>query len=132
MLAIVSIGGFFSLASTCGQLGPCECFTCFPAIDLAVFDADGNALDTGWTVEATLDGFAVDDIANCDPEFRFGNACSFGSSTGIYRITVRGQEFEPHEMAARVSARSGDDCCGGLCVASTSVSAFLDPVGEVP
>lgn len=123
---------FLSLAANCGQLGPCECFACFTAIDLAVFDADGNALDTGWTVEATLDGFAVEDTANCDPELRFGNACSFGSRTGIYRITVRGDGFKPHQMAARVAARSGDNCCNGNCVASTAVSALLDPADEAP
>lgn len=132
MLAIASTAAFFSLASTCGRLGPCECFVCFTAIDLAVFDADGNALDTGWTVEATVDGFAVEDVANCDADVRFGNACSFGSSTGMYRITVRGEELNPRELAARVAARSGDDCCNGGCALPTAVSAFLDAAGEVP
>ena len=61
---------------------------------------------------------------------RFGNACAFGSRTGIYRITVRGPGFETREIAARVAAKSGDNCCDGSCVTSTTVSAFLDPVAE--
>lgn len=125
-LAFSLIAVAFAQGSSCGTPGPCECFACLSAIDLAVFDADGAPIDTGWTVEATVDGFAVEDIANCDPEFRFGNACSFGSRSGIYRITVRGTGFQTRELAARAAAKSGENCCDGRCIASATVSAFLD------
>ena len=127
--SIVSLVGALALltsSSTCDSFG-CECAPCGAAIDLAVFDTDGAALDTGWTVEATLDGFTVDDVAaNCDAAVRFGNACSFGFQTGIYRITVRGDGFQTREIAARNAAKSGDDCCNFACINATSVDAFLE------
>ena len=128
-LVLTLVAVVFSQGSSCGQAGVCECSACLSAVDLAVFDAEGEPLDTGWTVEATVDGFGVEDIANCDPEFRFNNACSFGSRSGIYRITVRGTDFEPRELAARVAAKSGEDCCDGICIGSTPVNAFLEPAG---
>jgi hypothetical protein len=126
MVSLVGVLALLTSSSTCGSFG-CECAPCGAAIDLAVFDVDGNALDDGWTVEATVDGFAVDDVTtNCDPAFRFaGNACSFGDRTGIYRITLRGPDIVTREIAARAAAKSGDDCCAN-CINATSVSAFLE------
>src|SRR5688572_22634178 len=107
-MSLVGALALLTSSSTCDSFG-CECAPCGSAIDLAVFDLDGNALDEGWTVEATLDGFTVDDVAtNCDPAFRFaGNACSFGFETGMYRITLRGPDIETREIAARAAAKSG-------------------------
>ena len=125
MVSLVGALALLTSSSTCNNFG-CPCDPCGAAIDLAVFDIDGNALDDGWTVEATVDGFTVDDVAaNCDPNFRFGNACSFGFTTGIYRITLRGPLVETREIAARAAARSGDDCCNS-CINATSVDAFLE------
>lgn len=137
--AFVSLTTFVGVGTTAvvGTVGTvacdsfaCQCFPCGRAIDLAVFDQDGNALADGWTVEATVDGFAVD-LAECEPDFRFGsNACSFGDTTGIYRITLRGPDIQTREIAARAAARSGDDCCNGACIGPEPVDAFLLPRGE--
>lgn len=125
-MSLIGALALLTSSSTCDSFG-CECTPCGAAIDLAVFDIDGTALDAGWTVEATLDGFTIDDVAaNCDPTIRFGNACSFGFQTGIYRITVRGDGFQTREIAARNAAKSGDDCCNGACINATSVDAFLE------
>ena len=124
LLALTLTATAFAQGSSCGQLGVCECLTCTSAIDLAVFDADGEPLASGWTLEATLDGAAID-VSSCDADLRFENVCSFGSQSGIYRMAVRGTGFATRELAARVAAKSGEDCCNNACVSSTAVDAFL-------
>ncbi len=119
---------FVALGANCDGVSTCECFPCTSAIDLQVFDSQGNALGDAWTAEATVDGVAVEDIVNCDPSARFGNDCSFGQVTGLYRITVRSPGFQTKQIAARFAAKTGEDCC--RCLQATTVHAVLLEEGQ--
>jgi hypothetical protein len=126
LLAFVAILAAAMLSgSDCSGVQQCtQCFPCTSAIDLVVLDDQNNALTDNWTVEATLDGQEVQDVTNCDPATRGGtNECSFGSSPGIYRITVRDVGRETREIAARFAAKIGQTCC--QCLQQTKVTAIL-------
>ena len=115
----------FAMGADCSSIGQCNCFPCTSAIHLKVFDNQNNALTDGWTAEATVDGTTVDDITNCEAGARFGNECTFGNQTGLYRITVRAPGFATRQLAARFAAKSGEDCC--RCLSETVVTAILEP-----
>jgi hypothetical protein len=130
VLSALSVVAFVATGSTnCDSGGQCECIPCTSAINLQVFDENDNALGTGWSAEATVDGAVVNDIVNCDESTRFGNSCDFGQETGIYRITIRAAGFLTKQIAARFAAKSGEDCC--VCLQATAVHAVLlaDPDG---
>jgi hypothetical protein len=128
---VIGIVALFTVALVAGSdcSGDQQCTQCFPctsAIDLVVLDEQSNALTDNWTVEATLDGQEVQDVTNCDPATRAGtNECSFGSTAGVYRITVRDVGREPREIAARFAAKIGQTCC--QCLQQTKVTAVLVP-----
>jgi hypothetical protein len=128
LLAFVAIFAFLvaSGADCSGNQQCTQCFPCTSAIDLVVLDEQNNALTDNWTVEATLDGQEVPDVTNCDPATRGGsNECSFGSTAGVYRITVRDVGREPRELAARFAAKIGQSCC--QCLQQSKVTAVMLP-----
>jgi hypothetical protein len=113
--------------STCDTVDDCTCFPCGSAIGLTVLDQDGNALNDGWVMAATLDGAPVDDGSACDVDIRAGNSCIFGTATGVYRIVVEDDGRQPREVAARSAVESGQDCCAGACALETEVVVRLLP-----
>jgi hypothetical protein len=126
LLAVASLAAFVALGGAdCSGIGECPCIPCTSAIHLKVLDDQLNTLNDGWTVEATLNGTPVADITNCEPGARFNNECTFGGETGLYRITVRDEGFQTRQIAARFSAKSGEDCC--RCLTETVVTAILEP-----
>lgn len=121
--ALASVA-LLATGSDCSNLGQCECFPCQSAVVLNVFDEDSQPL-SDWVVEATLDGLPVD-VSACDEAVRISpGTCSFGSETGVYRITVQAPGFQTRQLAARFAARSGEDCCSCLPVGAT-VTAILE------
>ena len=117
----------FLMGSNCGGFTDCPCIPCTGAVDMSVVDSAGNALNTGWIVDATVDGVAVPDVSNCDINFRVGNECTFGQDTGIYRINVSGDGFLTRQKTARFAAKSGEDCCRVACLGPALVEIVLDP-----
>lgn len=121
-----AVGVFLLLMLLAGCPGggfECECFPCGSAIDLRVFDADGQALIEAWQVEAQLDGEVIDTTA-CLPENRgTSNACGFGLQVGVYDIVVRTPSVEK-SVRGRFSSRVGQDCCG--CLTGEIVNVILE------
>jgi PP-loop superfamily ATP-utilizing enzyme len=126
-LTVVGFVVLLLAGADCSGTQQCnQCFPCTSAIDLVVLDEQNNALTDNWTVEATLDGQEVQDVTNCDPATRGGgNECSFGSTAGVYRITVRDVDRQPRELAARFAAKIGQSCC--QCLQQTKVTAVMLP-----
>lgn len=119
--------GLLLAGSTCGTNEPCECFPCGAAVGLTVLDEAGNALNDPWVMAATLNGDPVDDGGSCDPDFRLGNSCAFGTETGVYRVVVEAPGYQTREVAARSAVASGQDCCMGACANQAQVVVRLLP-----
>lgn len=119
--------GLLLAGANCGNAEPCECFPCGAAVALTVLDEAGNALNDPWVMAATLDGSPVDDGGACDPDFRLGNSCAFGTETGVYRVVVEAPGYRTREVAARSAVASGQDCCMGACANQAQVVVRLIP-----
>jgi hypothetical protein len=122
--ALVASLGWFAVAGSvgCPFSSQCFCAPCASAVSLSVVNTAGAPVDTGWSVEAALDGTVVDTSA-CDEGVRTGNLCAFGFDPGVYDIVVRTTTEEKH-LVARSAPVTGQDCCS-QCVATTNVPVVL-------
>jgi hypothetical protein len=128
LVVVLALAPFVASANCGTGGGQCPCPACAGAVSLTVTDEAGNGL-TDWLMEATLNGVPVDDFGACAPQNRVGSNCVFGQESGMYHVVVRAAGFETREIAVRVAAPSGADCCNGFfCVGPVNIDARMEPL----